>query len=124
MHQVLLHTISLEEFQDTIKTCLREIIIEFKNHDDLKKSHDELLTVKQVAKLLNVTKATLHNWHKNGKLMPQKIEGRVLYTRDAVMAAIKNTDRLKYKNVQTITDAVYTNHNTPTLITTSKKTNV
>ncbi|GAA4446114.1 hypothetical protein GCM10023189_00920 [Nibrella saemangeumensis] len=63
----------------------------------------EFLTRKQTAKLLSVSLPTLHEWAKDTEersaiLIPQKINGRVLYRRADVLAAMKEVRRLKKSN--------------------------
>ena len=124
MQQILLTGFSANELENAIKNWVREVLEEFKQQEVSNRNNGEVLTPKEAAKFLNVTKTTLHNWHKGGKIKATTLGRRVYYNKQEILSALKNIDRLKYKNAQTITDVVYTDHNTPALITTSKKTNV
>jgi excisionase family DNA binding protein len=48
---------------------------------------DDLLTVQQAAKLLNVCVATIHEWKRRGVLAYRKIGGRAYINRVDVLAA-------------------------------------
>lgn len=122
MHQTILIQISLDEFENTIKNCLREVILEFQQRADTVKNNEEFLTIKQTSEFLHVTKATLHNWHKQKKLVPKRIGNRVLYNKEHVMSALKDIDRLKYKNAHRTIDCVSVHYRKRLLTTTIKNT--
>ncbi len=60
----------------------------------------ELLTRRQTAETLQVSLTTLHDWAQDKEdrpavLIPQKINGRVRYRREDVLAALKDVRRFK-----------------------------
>ncbi len=52
-------------------------------------SNDELLTRKDVSKLLNVSLVTLNKWEKLKILIPRKVGGRVLYIKGDVYKKLR-----------------------------------
>ncbi len=63
--------------QEEVNTALR-----IKNADEGK---TEVLTREETCKLLDVSKTTLHNWHKQAILSPTRIGGRVYYSKQDVL---------------------------------------
>jgi len=53
----------------------------------------------EVCAILRVTKATLNNWAKSGKLVPVKVGMRVLYDEDTINAFLNSNSHIKYKRV-------------------------
>ena len=51
-------------------------------------SDNELLTRKEVSKLLNVSLVTLNKWEKLKILIPNKVGGRVLYIKGDVFSSV------------------------------------
>jgi excisionase family DNA binding protein len=106
MKQNILIEISVSELEISVKKWIWDVLLEFQKNEGKSKSNSELLTRNEVSKLLNVTLATLHNWNKQGKLTPKKIGTRILYSKEQVMYALEDIDRLKYKNAYRTVDCV------------------
>jgi len=59
---------------------------------------ERMLTRDEVCDYLHVTKPTLHNWAKSGKLVPQKVNGRVLYP-EGMVNSLVGTKQQPYTRV-------------------------
>lgn len=53
----------------------------------------EFLTVKEVTDLLKVTKTTVHNWMRNGKISSFKFQGIVRIPKHTLLQALTNGDK-------------------------------
>ena len=53
------------------------------------KEESELMTREEVCKLLKISRRSLYSWHTSGKLHASKIGQRLLFSRDEVMALLK-----------------------------------
>lgn len=78
---ILIKGVSLEDVKKIIRDCLDEYL-----RVNERKTEEELVSVKEVAKLLNVDRTTLWRWEKNNYLLPTRIGHKVRYR----MSEIKN----------------------------------
>lgn len=78
---ILVKGVSLEDVKKIIRDCLDEYL-----RVNERKTEEELVSVKEVAKLLNVDRTTLWRWEKNNYLLPTRIGHKVRYR----MSEIKN----------------------------------
>lgn len=69
-----------------IETVVKELLI--KNDSEKETVQDELLTRKEVSKILNVSLMTLNRWDKQNILKPSRIGRRVRYLKSNVMASL------------------------------------
>ena len=74
---IQVENLSSDELRDLIKDELEKVFD--KNSAALKHPGDEFLSAGETASLLKVTKTTLHNWRKQGILIPIKFGNRILY---------------------------------------------
>jgi len=72
-----------QDFLNEAKSFITDLFQNVKANEPL-----ELLTRKQVAKMLNVNLTTIHNWTKKGTLTSYGIEGRVYYKRTEIEQSI------------------------------------
>ncbi len=82
---VLLSIIGESELRILIEDAVKKVMLELK--EDVPKI-DEWLTTEQVCKLLHISKSSVVNWRRSGKLKPHKIGGRILFKREQVIAKI------------------------------------
>lgn len=68
-----------ERITTEIKVILKDFLLNFKPS-----LHDDYLTRKQVAELLDIDLSTLNNWCKSGKLKPLGIGKRVYFLRSEI----------------------------------------
>ena len=67
-----------EQIENTINKVLKIQLDELKKNFQPKEP-SEFLTRNEVAKLFKIDLSTVHNWSKNGKLIPYGIGGRVYF---------------------------------------------
>ncbi len=87
----------LEHIAHTLKDLARQIV----EIGDEKNLADRRLTVPQVAEMLNVTNDTVRRWHKEGRLVGERLSerGYRYYTQAQVEAFIIARDQKKLKKV-------------------------
>ncbi len=85
----LINNLTADELRDMMRECVRE---ELQAHTPPPPEYDpnELLTIKQVVDLLQISEVTLHNWKRKGKIPFERMQGRVYFKRGAVMDAMKS----------------------------------
>lgn len=71
-------------FQEVTPDDLRGIIADEVRKALAEKPAPRQYTREQVAEMLHVTLATLHNWVRQGRLHPTKVNGRVLFAEEDV----------------------------------------
>lgn len=76
MNGIFLSEITPEDLRDIIADEVRKAMAE--------KPAPRQYTREQVAAMLHVTLATLHNWVRQGRLHPTKVNGRVLFAEDEI----------------------------------------
>ena len=91
--------IGADELKTIFADAAKKIILELKQDTPML---DEWLTTKQVCDLLHVSKGTITNWRNAGKLESHKINGRVLFQREQVLAKIN-----KIKQFESVSDMVH-----------------
>ena len=89
-------SLSRSEAIQTVKSIIRSAGLSPQELvDELVASNEaapNYLSRDDVAKRLNVSKITLHRWHKRGILRSRKIGGRVLYLISEVEQAVRQND--------------------------------
>jgi hypothetical protein len=77
---MFISSMTKSELAAFIKNTIRESIKEVKNQFQLLPDNElGYCTISVVAERFKVTKATIHNWAKNGSIVKYKINGRTLY---------------------------------------------
>jgi len=67
------------ELASFIKNAIQEGIAEIRNQlSGITTKEDDYCTIGKAAQLFKVTKATIHNWAKNGSIKKYKLNGRTL----------------------------------------------
>ncbi len=80
MSTIQLNNFSLEEMSAVMERVVRRVLFETDQHKrSIPNQTEELLTRKDVARILKVHITTVHNWTKSGKLKAYKISGGVRY---------------------------------------------
>jgi len=98
MNQQILLTIPLDEFKTIQKNWIKEVLTEIDQETSSAKTDlPELLSAKQTANFLGISKVTLWKWSQQGKLVSYQISGRIRYKRDEILQAIKGVKNLKYR---------------------------
>ncbi len=76
MNGIYLENITSDDLRSIIADEVRKAMAE--------KPAPRQYTREQVAEMLHVTLATLHNWCRQGRLHPVKVNGRVLFAEDEI----------------------------------------
>lgn len=71
-------------FQEITADDLRQIVADEVRKAMAEKPAPRQYTREQVADMCHVTLATLHNWVRQGRLHPVKVNGRVLFAEDEI----------------------------------------
>lgn len=70
--------------QSAVEASVRKIV------EEQKKAEFQLVTIKELMKILNVSRTTIDNWKKQEIIPSINVGGRVFFNLDEVMAAINN----------------------------------
>lgn len=98
MNQQIFFSIPLNELEPIYKGWVRDVLQENNQNEASAKSDlPELLSPKQTASFLGISKVTLWKWTKEGKLQSYQISGRIRYKRDEITKAIQEVKNLKYR---------------------------
>ena len=76
MNGIFLNEITPEDLRSIIADEVRKALAE--------KPAPRQYTREEVAEMLHVTLATLHNWCRQGRLHPTKVNGRVLFAEEEI----------------------------------------
>ena len=91
-NSVIITEISLDELKslisDSIKEHTQHLQVPEKEKDD-----NELIKVKDVARLYGVSNVTIHRWKNEGFLIPYKISNKIYFKKNEVIEAMKKIER-------------------------------
>lgn len=82
--EISIHNLSLDEFKESIRSIVKELMPQQKKNSESLISTDELLTVEETLKLLKCSKQALWNWRKNGILPSYRLGNRVYYKKSDI----------------------------------------
>lgn len=85
--------ISTDDLQKLIRESVSEILNTQLSRINPPEKSEELLKIKDVAKLLKVHTQTVYNWKKEGRLPFRQIGKRIYYEKSEVLSAL---DSLQY----------------------------
>ena len=93
MDQILLSPIKLTDLAFTIETIVNKAIQD-KQKTDLA---ERLLSPEETCKLFNptISKVTLHNWERQGRLKKYRMGGRVFFKYSEIMSGLETLKRYK-----------------------------
>ncbi|SDL14774.1 DNA binding domain-containing protein, excisionase family [Catalinimonas alkaloidigena] len=80
-----------QELSELVKQAVRQVLLEYQ--DQKGATEEELLKLPQVAALLGVSKQTIYEWKRQGKLPAHKIGRRVFFKKSEVVAALSAQSR-------------------------------
>lgn len=83
-NSVMVHNLDVPQFEELIKSTVKEQLDELKNSLN-KDNSDELLTREETFNFLKIDSSTLWAWTKNGKLKVYGIANRRYYKRSEVL---------------------------------------
>lgn len=80
-----------------LKEAIRETIAEvMTSPQQVDNERDTLLSSKELCNLLNVSSVTLWRMQKEGRLKPQRVGRKVVFSKNEVMALVKEGKLSKY----------------------------
>lgn len=93
--------ISKEDLEELVQTSVNKALREFfkeKEEIDRRKSHDKnFLSVKEAARLLNVSDLSVRNYIKRGYIKATRLGTTIKTRREEIDNALKEVKSLKYK---------------------------
>ena len=97
MDAIFLSPIRLEDLASTIENIVNKAIHQ-KQENDLA---ERLLSPEETCKLFHpqISKVTLHNWEKQGRLQKYRMGGRVFYKYSEILAGMESLKRYKKPQV-------------------------
>lgn len=95
MDNMILSPIPLNEFKDAIRDIINEALLSNNSIIAEPKEPDELLTSIQAAKILQVSKVTLHKWKLEGKIKSYRIGSRIRFKYAEVLEALNGIKTIK-----------------------------
>ena len=81
--------VNIDDFMTMLDEKINQALEKFQSSTNNAIPEKEFYTRDEVAKLLNVSYGTLHNWKKEGILEPVKIGNRVYYPKIEVISKLK-----------------------------------
>jgi excisionase family DNA binding protein len=81
--------------KDELRQLIAEIVeyqvdSTFKQYKEMLVPEDKMMTIQETAEFLDVSKVTLHNWKKNGKLPYLRLGKRVFFSQKEIVEAMKS----------------------------------
>lgn len=86
---LILTSVPLNELTDIIRDCVRSEV-DKKPPALTEDNPNELLTIKEAAKLLKKSKTTLNKWKKNGTIPSHRLASRVYFKKQELIEAMKS----------------------------------
>ncbi len=90
MQQIITIQMTHEEFKETLKEIVTDVVQKQLIHNQSSEKEDDLISMNQAALLLNVSKVTLWNYRKKKLIHARKIGRRVLFSKKELLEATKH----------------------------------
>ena len=85
---ILLQTLTVEQLQQLIGTCVRNSIVELQKELQSKDNSEELMTREETCQFLKIDSSTLWAWTNNGKVKAYGIGARRYYKKTEIMECL------------------------------------
>lgn len=89
--------IQREELEEIVQTSVAQTLTSFFKEKETAEKKSENLSVKQTAKLLNVSDLTIRNYIKKGIIKAERIGSRIIINRKQLSKSLKEVKSLKYR---------------------------
>lgn len=96
MQNIILQSLNINDFKKIINDVLEEKFSIYKA-DEKRKENITYLSRNEVAKMLRISLATLHDWSKRCIIPSYRIGNRVLYKLEDVEKSLQEVSLYKYK---------------------------
>lgn len=91
---IIFHSLSSDELKALIKDSILEVLDQATlTHPQQPEQPDELLRINQVCSLLNVSKVTIHNWKREGKIPFYRISNKIFFKKSEVISSLKKAKK-------------------------------
>jgi excisionase family DNA binding protein len=95
-NQLLLTSITFDELKTVISESISTELQKFRPSTELDKSDQELIKIDDVAKMLNVSKVTIFNWKKSGKIPFYRIASQIFFKKSEVLDSLKKIEKRRF----------------------------
>ena len=98
----MLQKIQIEISPDELKEIIKETLIEVQSNqsNQTPTNSNELLTTKELAKLLRKTPKTIYEWKMNNKIPYIQTDKAILYDKDEVLNSLKNWKLINHRGTK------------------------
>ncbi len=93
MDKQIFITLSFEEFTQTIKDCVTEVLYQDTQDKTSKEVPEELLTISDVQEIFQVSKVTIHKWKKLGLIPFYKVNRKLYFKKSEILESLKEKQR-------------------------------
>lgn len=91
MDKIILFPVSLEELKTLISESINIALESRANLLNKPVEEDPLLSIKEVQKILSVSKVTIHKWKKKGLITYHKLNRRLYFKKSEILNAVKKS---------------------------------
>ena len=98
MKKIEVWEVGPEEFKELLTEVVRKVVREELDKTDFGKTYPELLTSKEVSKIMKISLQTLDSWVKEGRLQKYRINKRVFFKKKEVYDALKKVQNDPFSN--------------------------
>jgi excisionase family DNA binding protein len=98
MSNLILISLSEEELKNLIQECLLKALEEHhvkKPTIEQNQAKDDLIRLSEAARLLKVSKVTIHSWKRKGLIPFYRISNKIYFKKSEILAALK---KVNYNN--------------------------
>lgn len=92
MNNLILSSLSIDDLRTVISDSISNELQKFKQQEP-QKQDDRLIKIDDVAKMLNVSKVTVHSWKKLGKIPFYRISNKVYFKKNEVLECLKKIEK-------------------------------
>jgi excisionase family DNA binding protein len=95
MADALLIQISKDELKALIQEAVKDVVKERQPVKVVQPDADPLLKIGEICKILQVSKVTIHQWKKQGKIPFHRISNRIFFKRSEILESLKTINTTK-----------------------------
>lgn len=88
MGEVMFIQVSLDELKQIIRESVNDAI-KVNQTTEVERAEDALIKIDVVAKILKVSKVTIHKWKKSGRIPFHRISNRIFFKESEIMESLK-----------------------------------
>lgn len=96
-NQVIILQLNRGELKDLIQESFQDLMSQGNLKAERKDDGDPLMKMKEICDLLRVSKVTIHQWKKTGRIPFHRISNRIFFKKSEVLESLKKIDLYKLK---------------------------